>query len=86
MVCHGDLCLPNILVDPDRHTVEGFIDLGRLGLADRHADLALLLANTADTVPGFAEEATAGLAAGYPAQVDPERLRFYLALDPLTWG
>lgn len=86
VVCHGDLCLPNILVDPDGLTVEGFIDLGRLGLADRHADLALLLANTADAVPGFAEEATAGLAAGYPAQVDPERLRFYLALDPLTWG
>lgn len=86
VVCHGDLCLPNILIDPDRLTVEGFVDLGRLGVADRHADLALLLANTADSVPGFAEDAAAGLAAGYPAEVDPERLRFYLALDPLTWG
>lgn len=86
VVCHGDLCLPNILIDPDLLTVEGFVDLGRLGLADRHADLALLLANTADTFPGFAEAAAAGLAGGYPAHVDPERLRFYLALDPLTWG
>lgn len=86
VVCHGDLCLPNILIDPDRLTVEGFIDLGRLGIADRHADLALLLANTADSFPGFAEDAAAGLAAGYPAEVDPERLHFYLALDPLTWG
>lgn len=86
VVCHGDLCLPNILIDPDRLTVEGFVDLGRLGLADRHADLALLLANTADTFPGFAADAEAGLGAGYPAEVDPERLRFYLALDPLTWG
>ncbi|CRZ16296.1 APH(3'') family aminoglycoside O-phosphotransferase [Mycolicibacterium neworleansense] len=86
VVCHGDLCLPNILIDPERLTVEGFIDLGRLGLADRHADLALLVANTADTFPGFADDAAAGLAAGYPAAVDPERLRFYLALDPLTWG
>lgn len=85
VVCHGDLCLPNILIDPDRLTVEGFVDLGRLGIADRHADLALLLADTADTVPGFADDAAAGLAAGYPAEVDPERLRFYLALDPLTW-
>lgn len=86
VVCHGDLCLPNILIDPDRLTVEGFVDLGRLGLADCHADLALLSANTADTFPGFAEGAAAGLAAGYPAAIDDERLRFYLALDPLTWG
>jgi streptomycin 3"-kinase len=86
VVCHGDLCLPNILIDPDRLTVEGFIDLGRLGLADRHADLALMLANTADTLSGFAEDARAGLAAGYPAVIDEDRLRFYLALDPLTWG
>ncbi|TMS48254.1 APH(3'') family aminoglycoside O-phosphotransferase [Mycobacterium sp. DBP42] len=86
VVCHGDLCLPNILIDPDRLTVEGFVDLGRLGSADRHADLALLLANTADTFPGFAEDAAAGLATGYPAELDPGRLRFYLALDPLTWG
>ncbi|MEV0668637.1 APH(3'') family aminoglycoside O-phosphotransferase [Mycobacterium sp. NPDC050441] len=85
VVCHGDLCLPNILIDPDRFTVEGFVDLGRLGLADRHADLALLLANTADTFPEFAEDAAAGLAAGYPAAIDQDRLRFYLALDPLTW-
>lgn len=86
VVCHGDLCLPNILIDPDRLTVEGFVDLGRLGVADRHADLALLLANTADSFPGFAADAAAGLAAGYPAAIDEDRLRFYLALDPLTWG
>ncbi len=86
VLCHGDLCLPNILIDPDRLTVEGFIDLGRLGLADRHADLALMLANTADTFPGFAEDARAGLAAGYSAAIADDRLRFYLALDPLTWG
>lgn len=86
VVCHGDLCLPNILIDPDRLTVEGFIDLGRLGIADRHADLALLLANTTDTFPGFAEGAAAGLAAGYPAAIDEDRVRFCLALDPLTWG
>ncbi|MGV9798302.1 APH(3'') family aminoglycoside O-phosphotransferase [Mycobacterium sp. NPDC003449] len=86
VVCHGDLCLPNLLVDQDRPAFTGFVDLGRLGVADWHADLALLLANTADTVPGFAAEAEAGLAAGYPAPVDPERVRFYLGLDPLTWG
>ncbi|MGY2063856.1 phosphotransferase, partial [Nocardia gipuzkoensis] len=34
VVCHGDLCLPNIVLDPRTHEVTGFIDLGRLGRAD----------------------------------------------------
>lgn len=84
VVCHGDLCLPNILVEAEQMT--GFIDLGRLGRADRHADLALLLANTADTFPGFGAEAATGLAAEYPAPIDDDRLTYYLGLDPLTWG
>lgn len=87
VVCHGDLCLPNIVLDPRTLDVSGFIDLGRLGRADRHADLALLLANArhswkdeeraraADTV--FAET--------YGVALDHDRLRFYLHLDPLTW-
>lgn len=65
-VCHGDPCLPNFMVDGD--ACSGVIDLGRLGVADRHADLALLSANS-----------------GRPLEGDPERLRFYLELDPLTW-
>ncbi|MHC9291016.1 APH(3'') family aminoglycoside O-phosphotransferase [Mycobacterium sp. LTG2003] len=85
VVCHGDLALPNVLVDPGRLTVTGFIDLGRLGVADRHGDLALLIAITADMYPGFTDAAD-DLAAAYPWQTDSDRLRFYLELDPLTWG
>ncbi|KRQ25269.1 MULTISPECIES: APH(3'') family aminoglycoside O-phosphotransferase [Mycobacteroides] len=87
-VCHGDLCLPNILVAPDGFSVAGLIDLGRLGLADRHADLALLFANSRDTWP---EDTRAATARGrfldvYGTRADPDRLKFYLQLDPLTWG
>ncbi|WP_327701421.1 APH(3'') family aminoglycoside O-phosphotransferase [Streptomyces decoyicus] len=88
VVCHGDLCLPNIVLDPQTLNVSGFIDLGRLGLADRHADLALLLANARETWPNEerARAADVAFAEGYGTALDHDRLRFYLHLDPLTWG
>ncbi|MCK1794498.1 APH(3'') family aminoglycoside O-phosphotransferase [Streptomyces sp. XM4193] len=88
VVCHGDLCLPNIVVDPRSLTVSGLIDLGRLGAADRHADLALLLANSRETWPDeeWAVDADRAFADRYGLVPDPERLAFYLHLDPLTWG
>jgi len=36
---HGDLCLPNLILDGDR--VTGYVDVGRAGIADRWRDLAL---------------------------------------------
>ena len=33
VVCHGDACLPNLLVDPETLECTGILDLGRLGLA-----------------------------------------------------
>ncbi|MFE7561487.1 APH(3'') family aminoglycoside O-phosphotransferase [Kitasatospora sp. NPDC057500] len=88
VVCHGDLCLPNIVLDPEALTVSGFIDLGRLGQADRHADLALLLASARETWPNEARARAAdtAFAARYGTTLDHDRLRFYLHLDPLTWG
>ena len=62
VVCHGDACLPNLLVDPETLGCTGIVDLGRLGLADRHVDLSLVLANACDGV--FEEEADAGLGRG----------------------
>ncbi|MER5349982.1 APH(3'') family aminoglycoside O-phosphotransferase [Kitasatospora sp. NPDC002551] len=88
VVCHGDLCLPNIVLDPRTLDVSGFVDLGRLGQADRYADLALLLANARET---WADEvqaraADAAFADRYGIALDHDRLSFYLRLDPLTWG
>lgn len=87
VVCHGDLCLPNIILDPRSWDVSGFVDLGRLGLADRYADLALLLANARETWTdeGRARAADAAFAERYDIALDHDRLRFYLHLDPLTW-
>jgi streptomycin 3"-kinase len=89
VVCHGDACLPNLLIAPDTLRCTGVIDLGRLGTADRYVDLSLLLANARESWNSLAEAQAAFdrlfalLAICYP---DRERLDFYLRLDPLTWG
>ncbi len=38
---HGDYCTPNLLVDPETLKLNGFIDWGRAGVADRYLDLAI---------------------------------------------
>ncbi len=38
VLCHGDPSLPNLIIDP---AVVGWVDVGRLCLADRHLDLAI---------------------------------------------
>lgn len=40
VVCHGDACAPNTLVDDEGHWA-GHVDVGALGVADRWADLAI---------------------------------------------
>ncbi|MDQ0473550.1 APH(3'') family aminoglycoside O-phosphotransferase [Labrys wisconsinensis] len=89
VVCHGDACLPNIMVDPETLRCTGLVDLGRLGTADRHVDLALLIANARETWTGGdqAQAARDRLFAIHAIEVpDQARLDFYLRLDPLTWG
>lgn len=87
VVCHGDACLPNILIDPLTLRCTGLIDLGRLGCADRYADLALLLANAREswTSPDQADRAQSILFETFGITPDRDRLAFYLRLDPLTW-
>ncbi|QNP74347.1 aminoglycoside 3'-phosphotransferase [Streptomyces roseirectus] len=75
VVCHGDLCPDNVLVDPRTGRVSGVIDVGRLGVADRHADLALVLRElTGGRGWRFLEAYGAG-------RVDEERLAYYVLLD-----
>jgi streptomycin 3"-kinase len=87
VVCHGDLCLPNIVVDRTTGQVTGLIDLDRLGTADPYGDIALLLATARQTWTdeGIARRADHEFAEIYGTELDAERQDFYLRLDPLTW-
>jgi streptomycin 3"-kinase len=89
VVCHGDACLPNFMVDLERLRCVGLIDLGRLGTGDRYADLALLLGNARESWAGH-EDAQAVYDRLFDIHAistpDRGRLDFYLRLDPLTWG
>ncbi len=82
-VCHGDACLPNILVDPESGQVTGIVDLGRLGVADRHSDLALAVRSLGDPQlnPGYGPAAAAEFLRRYPAGADPRLLDYYQLLD-----
>lgn len=90
VVCHGDACLPNVLVDPETLRATGIVDVGRLGVADRHQDLALATRSLADPElnPAFGSSCAELFVETYviatvlePSRVDPERIAFYRLLD-----
>jgi streptomycin 3"-kinase len=89
VVCHGDACLPNFLIDPETLKCVGVIDLGRLGVADRYLDLSLVTANigSAGMFPQFSAADADRLLQAYGLNnPDQNRLRFYQMLDALSWG
>jgi kanamycin kinase len=76
VVCHGDACAPNTLIDKDG-TYAGHVDLGELGIADRWADLAVGSWSTEwNYGPGWEET----YLEAYGVHPDPERIRYYRQL------
>ncbi len=73
VICHGDACTPNTLIDDDGNFA-GLVDLGRLGLADRWADLAVAEMSLGWNYPGFDRNLFWKTYGGEP---DLERLAFY---------
>lgn len=77
VVSHGDYSLDNILLD-GRGRVTGIIDLGRLGVADRYQDLAILW----NCLGEFGPQAQAMLFSAYGiGQPEHAKLDFHLCLD-----
>lgn len=80
VVCHGDACAPNTLLDDDGRWT-GHVDLGALGLADRWADLAVAARSTAwNFGPGY----EGVLLEAYGVEPDDERAAYYLGLWDIT--
>jgi kanamycin kinase/aminoglycoside 3'-phosphotransferase-2 len=73
---HGDLCLPNVILDGPR--VTGYVDVGRAGIADRWRDIALCTRSVAGNWgPEWADAFIRAYGAGY----DERALEFYRLLD-----
>jgi len=73
VVCHGDACCPNTLLD-DAGAPLAHVDLGALGVADRWADIAVAAMSTEwNYGPGWER----ALIDAYGITPDAERLQYY---------
>jgi kanamycin kinase len=79
VVCHGDYCPPNVLLEGGR--VTGYLDLGELGVADRWWDIAV---GGWSTGWNFGSEFEPLFYASYGVDPDPERIAFYRLLYDLV--
>lgn len=84
---HGDYCLPNIFIKDNR--VNGFIDLGRSGVADIYQDIALcyrsLLHNYDGTYGGMVYEGFDPTILFEELKIEPDwdKIQYYILLDEL---
>ncbi len=79
VLCHGDYCFPNILIE-DRRAV-GYLDLGEMGLADRWWDLAVATWSCDWNVgPGYQDL----FLESYGIERDEERIAYYRLLYDLA--
>lgn len=87
VVSHGDYCLPNIFGEEGRFS--GFIDLGRMGKADKWQDIALCYRSLRDNYAGVYggpvhEKADPALLFWHLGiEPDWEKIRYYILLDEL---
>lgn len=87
VLSHGDFCLPNVFINDG--SFSGFVDIGRMGIADRYQDIALCCRSLHHNFSG----AYGGKAFdGYDEKMffealgiepDFDKIRYYILLDEL---
>jgi kanamycin kinase len=77
VVCHGDACSPNTLID-DHGRCCGHVDFGGLGVADRWADLAVATLSLGWNYSGAVWDAE--FFAAYGVEPDLARIHYYRRL------
>lgn len=80
VVCHADACAPNTLIGDDGRWA-AHVDLGRLGVADRWADLAVA---TWSTVWNYGPGYEGHVLDAYGIEPDAERTAYYRLLWDAT--
>jgi len=87
VLSHGDFCLPNVFIDNQR--LSGFIDLGRMGVADRWQDIALCWRSLKHNYGGeyggkvYEDFDPDCLFQALGIEPDREKLRYYILMDEL---
>lgn len=84
---HGDYCLPNIFVNDNK--INGFIDLGRSGVADKYQDIALCYRSLKHNFDGthggkvYLDFNAASLFIELGIVPDWEKINYYILMDEL---
>lgn len=84
VVCHGDLCLDNVVIQPGTLDVAGLLDAGRLGVANRWLDLAIAMRNIGEDCAAYGygpRDADTFLRRYGLDAPDAQRLAYYRLLD-----
>ena len=74
---HGDFCFENIFAKNGH--INGFIDLGKAGIADRWQDLAICIRELDDLNPNYSSLLLKKLG----IEKDDFKLKYYMLLDEL---
>lgn len=87
VLSHGDFCLPNIFVQDGK--VSGYIDLGKIGIADKWQDIALCYRSLKHNYNGdFGSQRRKDFKEGLlfeklGIEPDWEKIKYYILLDEL---
>ena len=87
VLSHGDFCLPNVFIENGKFS--GFVDIGRMGIADRYQDIALCCRSLHHN---FSGKFGGKIYGGFDENVffdalgiepDFDKIRYYILLDEL---